>query len=141
MTVARRSPSITRSSCGLTRGKNAIAAVVDVGVYPGAAATSGDTVWVYAPQEDLVLEVDAESNDVRHTTGVSIYANARDGAGPVLTANETGAWLVGYGMLSGKHALVHVLGGGRGMREYAVEGAPDALVAADGVLSGPLAPR
>ena len=72
---------------------NAIAAVIKVGRNPQAVAVAGRTVWVYNKADQTVSAVDARTNAVRQTSGVSA-ASPTFIANPI-AADAGGAWVVG----------------------------------------------
>jgi DNA-binding beta-propeller fold protein YncE len=75
---------------------NEVAAVVDVGPGPKAIAIGGRTVWVYNIREGTVTAIDAETSEIQRVSRVSTYLREQDFAtGPVLAADESGAWVVG----------------------------------------------
>ena len=96
---------------------NRVAAVVDVGKFPGATAASGDRVWAYNFNDGTVSEVDADSNDVRHTTKVATTPFLAAGQGSVLAADAGGAWVAGYTPLTGGSTLTRIRRGGE-TRQY-----------------------
>ena len=61
-----------------------------------ATAVAGRSVWVYSVADYVISEIDAASGTVRHTTVLS-YTPVGLGllSGPVLAADETGAWIIG----------------------------------------------
>jgi streptogramin lyase len=96
---------------------NRVAAVVDVGKFPGATAASGDRVWAYNFNDGTVSEVDADSNDVRNTTKVETVPYFGAGKGSVLAADAEGAWVAGYLPLTGGSTLTRIRRGGK-TRQY-----------------------
>jgi Protein kinase domain len=113
---------------------NTIAAVIDVGDFPGAVATAGQTVWVYNLADHTVSEIDARTNDVVRTVGVStIPAQAGPGTGPSLAADSDGAWVVGR-RVDGRALLTRVLSRGRGTREFRLNTQPEAVVVGEGAV-------
>src|SRR5262245_54068255 len=77
-------------------GTNEVSAVVGVGLVPSAVATGGQSVWVYNSGDASVSEIDAATNTVRHTTPLSASPGQKSWfEGPVLAADERGAWVVG----------------------------------------------
>jgi streptogramin lyase len=113
---------------------NEITAVLEVGEGPVATAVAGRTVWVYNLRDGSVSEVDADKNKVKHTTEIS--ASPGDTSvmvGPVLAADATGAWLIGYAA-GNKYLLTHVRAGGRGKLEYPLSHYPTAVAVAEGAV-------
>jgi Protein kinase domain len=113
---------------------NAISAVTDVGLGPMAAAVGGSSVWVYNHLEGTVSEIDAGTNDVRHTTGISAWpVDLGLLTGPVLGADEGGAWIVGVDD-KGRSLLTRVPPGGGGARAYALDREPRAVAVGKGAV-------
>jgi tRNA A-37 threonylcarbamoyl transferase component Bud32/streptogramin lyase len=112
---------------------NDIAAVIDVGEGPIATAAAGHTVWVYNADDRTVSEVDGRTNEVRDLTPVSTtpltYGND---SGPLLTADDGGAWLIGIVVRSGRTLLTRLPAGPRGKIEYPLDGALLGVVAGQG---------
>jgi tRNA A-37 threonylcarbamoyl transferase component Bud32/streptogramin lyase len=76
--------------------KNAIAAVIDVGRAPNEVAAGSDSVWVYNFGDHNVAEVDPRTNEVRQKTDIATVPLASGRAsGPLLAADQGGAWVVG----------------------------------------------
>jgi streptogramin lyase len=96
---------------------NRVAAVVQVGKFPGATAVGGDSVWAYNFGESTVSEIDARTSDVRHTTKVVTTPYLIGGEGSVLAGDAGGAWVAGYIPQTGGSVLTRVLRGG-GARQY-----------------------
>jgi streptogramin lyase len=96
---------------------NRVAAVVDVGKFPGATAAAGDRVWAYNFTDETVSEIDARTNDVVHTTRVVTIPYLAAGEGSVLAADADGAWVGGYVPETGGSFLTRVLRGGEA-RQY-----------------------
>jgi serine/threonine-protein kinase len=114
---------------------NRVSAEIDVGAAPTATATAGRSVWVYNRGDDTVSEIDADANEVRHTTDVATIPETLEfGTGPVLAADDGGAWLVGYDMMRDRHLLTRVLAGGRGAREHRLPMDPSAVVVGGGAV-------
>ena len=114
---------------------NRVVAEIDVGVAPTATAVSGQTVWVYNRADYTVSEVDAATNEVRHTTKVTTMpADLAYGTGPVLAADAVGAWLVGYDLRHDRHLLTRVFSGGRGAKEHRLSMDPSAVVVDKGAV-------
>jgi DNA-binding beta-propeller fold protein YncE len=106
---------------------NAISAVTDVGQNPQATAVGGSSVWVYNHFDRTVSEIDARTNEVRHTTAIS--ATSVDLGlltGPVLAPDDDGAWIIGVDGNS-RPVLTRVLSGARGAHEYLLDREPRAL--------------
>jgi hypothetical protein len=106
---------------------NAMERVIDVGPDPAASAAWGHTLWVYSSRAGLVTEVDAATNSVLHKTPVSVTPpNLQPtGPGPVLAADQYGAWLVGIDR-HGRSSLTRVPPGG-GRPSYALHGGVEAV--------------
>jgi hypothetical protein len=106
---------------------NLVDRVIGVGSDPAALAGWGHTLWAYSIGADVVSEVDADTGVVFHRTPVSVTPPdlRQVGAGPVLAADEYGAWLVGID-LQGRSWLIHVLRGG-GQHRIALPGSPEAV--------------
>ena len=114
---------------------NAIAAVIDVGKAPNATAAAGDSVWVYNFGDRNISEIDAATNEVRHTTELSTVPTAVGfGHGPLLAADGDSAWVIGYQMERGRSLLTRILSGGRGKREHSLGMELAAVAAADGAV-------
>jgi streptogramin lyase len=96
---------------------NRVAAVVEVGKLPGATAAAGDRVWAYSFTDETVSEIDAQTNDVVHTTRVVTIPYLAAGQGSVLAADADGAWVGGYVPETGGSFLTRVLRGGEA-RQY-----------------------
>ncbi len=76
---------------------NAVTEVIGVGRAPAATAVGGSSVWVYNLDDSTVSEIDAVADEVRHTTPVStVPLGVAPLTGPMLAADEAGAWLAGY---------------------------------------------
>jgi DNA-binding beta-propeller fold protein YncE len=125
---AKAAPEVRANSLvRIDPATNAISAVTDVGENPMAAAAGGSSVWVYNDFDDTVSEVDAETNEVRQTTDVSAQpVDLSLRAGPVMSADEGGAWIVGVDG-RGRSLLTRVLSGGRGARAYPLDREPRAV--------------
>ena len=75
---------------------NQVAAVIEVGSDPSAVAAAGETAWAYNLRDRTVSEIDASTNAVRRTTGISTDpVEPHHRAGPVIAADRSGAWIVG----------------------------------------------
>jgi Protein kinase domain len=113
---------------------NAISAVTDVGRSPMAAAVGGGSVWVYNHLDRTVSEIDAATNEVRQTTRLSARpVDLGRLTGPVLAADEDGAWIVGVDD-KGRSLLTRVLSGGRGARAYPLDREPRAVAVGEGAV-------
>ena len=111
--------------------KNVVQRVLSVPTSPMAVAESGSTVWVYSRDLNVISQIDARSNRVVHTTRVAATpVDARVVAGPVLSADATGAWLVGANS-QGRSVLTLVRANG-GTRNYLLDRVPQAVVARNG---------
>jgi streptogramin lyase len=85
---------------------NKVTAVVDLGAPPTIAAAGGHSVWVYSQEGSTVSEIDTGTNRVRKTTPVPTgIVDLSRFAGPVLAADNAGAWFVSAG-LDGHHPLL-----------------------------------
>jgi streptogramin lyase len=91
---------------------NRVVGVVEVGKFPGAAAAAGDRVWTYNFADSSVSEVDADSNDVRHTTKVVTTPYVATGGGSVVAADADGAWVAGFIPTTGRSVLTRIRRGG-----------------------------
>ena len=112
---------------------NAISAVTDVGWRPMAAAAAGSSVWVYN-DDGTVSEIDAATNEVRQTTRVSARpVDLGLLTGPVLAADDHGAWLIGLD-LRGRSLLTRVLSGAREAQNYRLDRTPRAVAVGDGTV-------
>jgi tRNA A-37 threonylcarbamoyl transferase component Bud32 len=115
--------------------KNAIATVIDVGKAPNETAVGGDSVWVYNFGDHNVAEVDPRTNEVRHETEISsVPGGSGRGWGPLLAADDEGAWVVGYDLKRGGSVLTRVRSGGRDKREYRFATQLVAVAAANGTV-------
>ena len=87
------------------------------------AAVGGHSVWVYNKVSSTISEIDTRTDSVRTTNPVPgpPAECCGDFAGPVLAADASGAWFVSA---TGKPLLTHLLTGGRGKREYALDLTP-----------------
>jgi DNA-binding beta-propeller fold protein YncE len=113
---------------------NTITDVVDVGLSPMAAAASGESVWVYNHQISTVSEIDAETSEVRGTTRVAGRpVDVSLLTGPVLAADDDGAWVVGVGA-RGRSVLTRVLTGALATRTYRLDRQPMAVAAESGAV-------
>ncbi len=113
---------------------NAISAVTDVGQSPMAAAVGGSSVWVYNHFDSTVSEIDAATNEVRQATRVSARpVDLSRLTGPVLVADEGGAWIVGVDD-RGRSVLTSVLSGGGGARAYPLDREPRAVAVGKGAI-------
>jgi hypothetical protein len=132
---AKAAPEVRANSLvRIDPATNAISAVTDVGDYPMAAAVGGGSVWVYNDFDDTVSEVDAETNEVRMTADVSAQpVDLGLLTGPVLAADDDGAWLVGVDG-RGRSLLTRVLSGGRGARAYPLDRVPRAVAVGEGAV-------
>jgi serine/threonine-protein kinase len=124
----------TNSLVRVDPAKNAISAVTAVGQTPIAAAVGGSSVWVYNRLDRTVSEIDAATNDVRHTTDVSATpVDLGLLTGPVLAADSDGAWLVGVDG-RGRSLLTRVLSGARATHSYRLDREPRAVAAGAGAV-------
>jgi serine/threonine-protein kinase len=106
---------------------NAISAVTDVGRAPMAAAVGGGSVWVYNHLDGTVSEIDAWTTEVRQTTDVAARpVDLGLLTGPVLAADEGGAWITG---VDGNNmpVLTRVISGARGAHDYPLDREPRAV--------------
>ena len=114
---------------------NEIDAVVKVGADPVATAAAGDTVWVYNHADKTVSEIDARTNAVRQVTPVSTTPfDVSFLTGPLLAADDRGAWLIGLDLKTGKALLTRLLVGPEAKIEYPVHGALLGVVVGDSAL-------
>jgi serine/threonine-protein kinase len=113
---------------------NAISAVTDVGQSPMVSAVGGNSVWVYNHSDRTVSEIDAETNEVRQTTGVeAIPVDLGLNTGPVLAADDDGAWLVGDDA-RGRALLTRIFSGARGAHDYLLDREPRAVAVGKGAV-------
>jgi len=113
---------------------NTISNVIDVGQSPMAAAAGGRSVWVYNHLDRTVSEIDAATNDVRHTTALSAWpVDLGLLTGPVLAADEDSAWIVGV-TARGRSLLTRVLSGARGAHDYRLDREPRAVAVGEGAV-------
>jgi DNA-binding beta-propeller fold protein YncE len=106
---------------------NAISAVTDVGQAPMAAAVGGGSVWVYNHLDRTVSEIDARTTQVQQTTDVSAQpVDLGLLTGPVLAADEGGAWIIGVDGNS-RPVLTRVLSKARGAHDYFLDREPRAI--------------
>ena len=92
-----------------------------------ASAVGGDSVWVYNHLDGTVSEIDAGTTEVRQTT--RRFRRPVDLGllhGPVLAADEDGAWIVGVDGNS-RPVLTRVLSGARGAHDYLLDREPRAV--------------
>jgi streptogramin lyase len=112
---------------------NKVAAVIDVGEFPGGVATAGRRVWVYNLADRTVSEVDSRTNDVVQTTRVSTVPNeVGPGTGPALAADSDGAWVIGRA--GNASVLTRILSDGRGKHEHRLQGEPEAIAVGEGAV-------
>jgi len=112
---------------------NTIREVIGVGQYPMASAVAGRSVWVYHV-DGTVSEIDAGTNEVRHTTAISaIPVDLGLLTGPVLAADDDGAWIVGVDF-RGRSLLTRVLSGARAARNYRLDREPRAIAVGKGAV-------
>ena len=112
---------------------NKVAAVIDVGEFPGGVATAGARVWVYNLADRTVSEIDSRTNDVVQTTHVATVPNeVGAGTGPALAADADGAWLIGG--VGNASMLTRILSDGRGKRDYRLQGEPEAIAVGEGAV-------
>jgi Protein kinase domain len=107
---------------------NAISDVIDVGSMPSATAVGGRSVWVYNDLGRTLTEVDAGSDAVRQQvrlTATPAYAYHLLG-GPVLDADQAGAWLVGVDR-RGAGYLTRILSRRGGKQDYHLDVEPKAV--------------
>jgi len=121
-------------------GTNVVSAVVDVGHDPTAVAAAGGTAWVYNLADKTVTEIDARAARVRRTIHVrSIPMDANSMSGPVLAADEEGAWLVGIELenATGQFAprgVITRIGAGGATRTFRVRYLPYAVAVGRGAV-------
>ena len=109
---------------------NRVSAVIDVGDKPAAVAVAGRTAWVYNLGDSTVSQIDASTNAVRRTTGIStVPVHFVYHEGPLLAANAAGAWLVGV-RRDGRGVLTLVGTDGRS-REFLLDSSPLAVTASE----------
>ncbi len=113
---------------------NRIAAVVQVGKFPSAAAAGGDSVWTYNSADGTVSEIDSRSNDVRSTTKIATRSYGDAGWRSVLAADASGAWVAGFVPKTGGSVLTWIPRGGEGVRQYRLRANVVEVVDADGAL-------
>jgi protein kinase-like protein len=114
---------------------NSIARVIGVGGNPSSAAVGGRSVWVYSNEKRTVSEIDSATNAVRRTIAVSTYpADVDFLSGPVIAADDRGAWLVGFELDTGRNLLTRILAGVRDPVEYRLPQAPTAVAVGAGVV-------
>jgi tRNA A-37 threonylcarbamoyl transferase component Bud32 len=112
---------------------NEIDAVIKVGADPAATAAAGNTVWVYNHRDTTVSEIDTHTNRVRDLTPVATTPFDRSNeTGPVLTADDGGAWLIGFALQTGQPLLTRLLPGPRGKVDYPVKGVLLGVVVGEG---------
>ena len=98
---------------------NEVAAIVEVGKLPAAAAAGGGSVWTYNLADRTVSEVDVRTNDVRATTKVATIPYYGEGGGAsLLAADSAGAWVAGYVPTTGGSVLTRIRRGGEGVRQH-----------------------
>ena len=101
-------------------------AVIDVGPNPSATAIGGRSVWVYNYAGPSVTEIDSATNHVLQTTTVTTSpSDLSFFTGPILAADQGGAWLIGVDQ-RGRPYLTRVLSGGR-RRNYRLDQRPLAV--------------
>ena len=112
---------------------NEISDVIDVGSRPNATAARGGRVWVFSQGDQTLAEVDPRTDEIRHTTRLPVAAvDLGFGNGPLLAADEGGAWLIGTNLEDGQSRLVRIPQGGRGIRTYSYGLQLNALAVIDG---------
>lgn len=104
-----------------------ISDVIPVGVDPSASVVGGGSVWVYNDGDRTLSEIDPASNAVRHTTRLSTTAvDLSLIGGPMLAADEAGAWVVGV-RSPGSGSLTRVLRPNGAKKEYRLDIEPRAV--------------
>jgi serine/threonine-protein kinase len=114
---------------------SAVSDVIDVGQTPEAIAAGGRSIWVYNRGEATVSQIDADTRKVRHTTALS--SDATDGsvyAGPMLAADEDGAWFVGAAFSGRRRFVLTRIVSGGGKREYRLDQEPRGVAAGFGAV-------
>ena len=114
---------------------SAVSDVIDVGQTPEAIAAGGRSIWVYNRGEATVSQIDADTREVRHTTALSSDAtDASVYAGPMLAADEDGAWFVGAAFGGRRRfVLTRILSGG-GKHQYRLDQEPRGVAAGFGAV-------
>jgi serine/threonine-protein kinase len=108
--------------------------VIDVGKQPVATAVGGDSVWVYNRDAHSLTEVDPRSRATRRTIQLaSDPGPVNVGEGPVLAADENGAWLVGVGV-NGVGFLTNVRTGVPGDRRVRLGFEPSGVAVGEGAV-------
>jgi len=111
---------------------NAIKAVVDVGEQPDALAVAGRSVWAYNLESHTVSEIDAATNQVRRTIAMS--SEYGDLGGPVIAADDAGAWAIGHRVATEDYVLTRILAGSQRKREYRLDLDPNAVAVGEGAV-------
>ena len=114
---------------------NAVSDVIHVGQSPQAIAADGRSIWVYSPAPSTVSEIDAETRRVRHTTLLSSSANDLSVySGPVLAADQGGAWFVGVSSSGGPPSFLTRIFSGGGKHDFRLDQEPRAVAAGFGAV-------
>jgi DNA-binding beta-propeller fold protein YncE len=99
-----------------------------------AAAVGGGSVWVYNHLDRTVSEIDARTAELQRTTDVSARpVDLGLLTGPVLAADEGGAWIIGVDGNS-RPVLTRVLSGARGAHDYLLDREPRAVAIGAGAV-------
>jgi hypothetical protein len=111
---------------------NKMTDVVDVQQLPSATAVGGGSVWVYDQDARSLSEIDARTRKVRRTMSLSSVPDpVAVPRGPVLAADEHGAWFVGVGF-NGVGFLTNVRPGIRGDRRLRLGFQPSGVAVGEG---------
>jgi streptogramin lyase len=99
-----------------------------------AAAVGGGSIWVYNHLDGTVSEIDASTTEVRQTTDVSARpVDLGLLTGPVLAADEGGAWIIGVDG-NKKPVLTRTLAGAGGAHDFPLDREPRAVAIGEGAV-------
>jgi Protein kinase domain len=114
---------------------NTVSRVIDVGAQPMATAVGGRSVWVYSVADYAVSEVDADKSKVRQTT---VLSSSPSGlgllSGPVLAADDAGAWVIGDDAFAQHGTLIRVRSQHGGTSTYKLGLDPSAVAVGEGAV-------
>ena len=113
---------------------NAVSNVIGVGQGPAEIAAGGRSIWVYNSADRTLSEIDASTRRIRRTAELSSFApDVSVYTGPVLAADEEGAWFVGTGSVRPAFLLTRIFSRG-GRHEYRLGQEPRAVAVGFGAV-------